>query len=172
MLQAQCPYCGVGCGTLIQVENDRIVGISPDKLHPTNKGVQCIKGLNAHEPTYRDRLTKVTEPDPDGTGSLAAPVTEYDYDAASRLTDVTDPLDRVTASPWEAATVLTNVAVEIRYWQTEGRMNHLVRNADGDDCLFVHQGQGHLFCDYGHLEFRDGDYIVLPRGTAWRRATP
>ncbi len=59
VLQAQCPYCGVGCGTLIQVENDRIVGISPDKLHPTNKGVQCIKGLNAHEPTYRDRLTKV-----------------------------------------------------------------------------------------------------------------
>ena len=59
ILQAQCPYCGVGCGTLIQVENDRIVGVSPDKLHPTNKGVQCIKGLNAHEPTYRDRLTKV-----------------------------------------------------------------------------------------------------------------
>jgi len=59
ILQAQCPYCGVGCGTLIQVENDRIVGVSPDKLHPTNKGVQCIKGLNAHEPTYKDRLTKV-----------------------------------------------------------------------------------------------------------------
>ena len=59
VLQAQCPYCGVGCGTLIQVEGDRIVGVSPDKLHPTNKGVQCIKGLNAHEPTYRDRLTKV-----------------------------------------------------------------------------------------------------------------
>ena len=59
VFQSQCPYCGVGCGTLIQVENNRIVGVSPDKLHPTNKGVQCIKGLNAHEPTYRDRLTKV-----------------------------------------------------------------------------------------------------------------
>ncbi len=59
VLQSQCPYCGVGCGTLIQVENDRIVGVAPDKLHPTNKGVQCIKGLNAQEPTYRDRLTKV-----------------------------------------------------------------------------------------------------------------
>jgi len=59
VLQAQCPYCGVGCGTLIQVEGDRIVGVTPDKMHPTNKGTQCIKGLNAHEPTYRDRLTKV-----------------------------------------------------------------------------------------------------------------
>jgi anaerobic selenocysteine-containing dehydrogenase len=58
-LLAACPYCGVGCGTLISVEGDRIVGIVPDKLHPTNKGVQCIKGLNAHEPIYRDRLTDV-----------------------------------------------------------------------------------------------------------------
>ncbi|PIR15868.1 MAG: hypothetical protein COV48_11985, partial [Elusimicrobia bacterium CG11_big_fil_rev_8_21_14_0_20_64_6] len=57
-LQAQCPYCGVGCGTLIQVEGDTIVGMVPDKLHPTNKGVQCIKGLNAQEPIYRDRIEK------------------------------------------------------------------------------------------------------------------
>ncbi|MBI4424541.1 MAG: molybdopterin-dependent oxidoreductase [Elusimicrobia bacterium] len=58
-LQAQCPYCGVGCGTLIQVEGDDIVGMVPDRLHPTNKGVQCIKGLNAQEPIYRDRLERV-----------------------------------------------------------------------------------------------------------------
>ncbi len=55
-LQAQCPYCGVGCGTMIQVQGDRIVGMVPDKMHPTNKGVQCIKGLNAQEPVYKDRL--------------------------------------------------------------------------------------------------------------------
>lgn len=58
-LQAQCPYCGVGCGTLIQTEGDKIIGMVPDKMHPTNKGVQCIKGLNANEPVYRDRLEKV-----------------------------------------------------------------------------------------------------------------
>ena len=54
-----CPYCGVGCGTLIKVENGRVVGMVPDKKHPTNRGIQCIKGLNAHEPIYIDRLTKV-----------------------------------------------------------------------------------------------------------------
>ena len=59
LLQAACPYCGVGCGTLIKVENGKVVGMVPDKKHPTNKGIQCIKGLNAHEPIYRDRLTKV-----------------------------------------------------------------------------------------------------------------
>ncbi len=57
-LQAACPYCGVGCGTLIQVENGRIVGMVPDKEHPTNKGMQCIKGLTSAEAIYVDRLTK------------------------------------------------------------------------------------------------------------------
>ena len=53
-------------------------------------------------------------------------------------------------------------------WRTEGAMPGLARNADGDEVLFVHEGSGHLFCDYGHLEIRDGDYVVLPRGTMWR----
>ena len=53
---AACPYCGVGCGTIIQVENGKIVSMRPDKDHPTNYGLQCIKGLTAAEPIYVDRL--------------------------------------------------------------------------------------------------------------------
>ncbi len=53
---AACPYCGVGCGTVIQVENGKIVSMRPDKDHPTNKGLQCIKGLTAAEPIYVDRM--------------------------------------------------------------------------------------------------------------------
>lgn len=53
---AQCPYCGVGCGTIIQAENGKIVSMRPDKDHPTNYGLQCIKGLTAAEPIYVDRM--------------------------------------------------------------------------------------------------------------------
>ena len=53
---AQCPYCGVGCGTIIQAENGKIVSMRPDKDHPTNAGLQCIKGLTAAEPMYVDRM--------------------------------------------------------------------------------------------------------------------
>ncbi len=59
LLQSACPYCGVGCGTLIKVQDGKVVGMVPDKKHPTNRGIQCIKGLNAHEPIYKDRLTRV-----------------------------------------------------------------------------------------------------------------
>ena len=57
-LLSACPYCGVGCGTKIQVEDGKIVGMVPDPLHPTNKGLQCIKGLSSNEAIYVDRLTK------------------------------------------------------------------------------------------------------------------
>ncbi|WP_171181997.1 molybdopterin oxidoreductase family protein [Ruegeria sp. HKCCD8929] len=53
---AQCPYCGVGCGTIIIAEDGKIVSMRPDKDHPTNYGLQCIKGLTAAEPMYVDRM--------------------------------------------------------------------------------------------------------------------
>ncbi len=77
-------------------------------------------------------------------------------------------LETRSASPWQATTILSNAAMRLRMWKTSGRMDQLARNADGDDCLFVHSGSGHFYCDYGHMGFRDGDYIVIPRGTAWR----
>ena len=86
-----------------------------------------------------------------------------------RMYDLTR-LNAVQSSPWHAPTVLSNAHTKIYYWRTEGAMDHLVRSADGDELLFVHAGSGELFSDYGRLTFRDGDYIVLPRGTMWRVA--
>jgi homogentisate 1,2-dioxygenase len=72
-------------------------------------------------------------------------------------------------SPWNATPVLDNPHLALRFWRVgPGRMDQLVRNADGDELLFVHAGNFELFCDFGHLSVREGDYIVLPRGTQWR----
>ena len=70
--------------------------------------------------------------------------------------------------PWQADEILANESVRVRFWRTSGAMPHLARNVDGDELLFVHSGEGVLHCDYGHLAFRDGDYVMLPRGTMWR----
>ena len=77
-------------------------------------------------------------------------------------------LNAEAASPWDAAVVLHNSHVSIRLWRAPKRMKILARNADGDDLIFVHEGAGDLFCDFGHLSFEAGDYIVIPRGTMWR----
>ena len=79
-----------------------------------------------------------------------------------------DKLNSVTGSPWDAIECMRNDAIRVRYWRSHGAMDHLVRNADGDDMLFIHMGSGDLYCDYGHLKFRDGDHILMPRGTMWR----
>ncbi|HEV7158531.1 MAG TPA: homogentisate 1,2-dioxygenase [Caulobacteraceae bacterium] len=73
-------------------------------------------------------------------------------------------------SPWEAPVVLGNDHFELRFWKLAAPMPALARDADGDLLLFVHQGGGALFCDYGHLAFEAGDYVYLPRGTMWRLA--
>jgi homogentisate 1,2-dioxygenase len=72
------------------------------------------------------------------------------------------------ATPWNARELMGNAHVKIRVWEMAESMEQLARNADGDDLLFVHSGSGHLFCDYGHLEVSEGDYIMLPRSTTWR----
>ena len=71
-------------------------------------------------------------------------------------------------SPWTAPAILGNAALRMGYWQLSESMPDLVRNADGDELLFVHAGSGDLYCDYGHLAIESGDYVVLPRGTMWR----
>jgi len=42
------------------------------------------------------------------------------------------------------------------------------KNADADEVIFIHEGSGKLKTQYGHLPFRYGDYIVVPRGTIYQ----
>jgi assimilatory nitrate reductase catalytic subunit len=44
-----CCYCGVGCGVEARVENNAIVSVKGDELHPANYGRLCVKGSSLHE---------------------------------------------------------------------------------------------------------------------------
>jgi homogentisate 1,2-dioxygenase len=80
-------------------------------------------------------------------------------------------LDKIATgatSPWKAAPVLSNASLKLRYWRCDRSMDHLARNADGDELLFLHRGSAEIFCDYGHLSLSAGDYLMLPRSTMWR----
>lgn len=71
-------------------------------------------------------------------------------------------------SPWSVPDLLHNAHCKMRTWRLNAPMDYLVRNADGDELLFIHEGSAELYCDYGHLTLRDGDYVVIPRSTMWR----
>lgn len=44
-----CPYCGCGCGMILEVLDGELIGILPNKSNPVNEGKLCIKGWNAHD---------------------------------------------------------------------------------------------------------------------------
>ncbi|MBS0543700.1 MAG: molybdopterin-dependent oxidoreductase, partial [Proteobacteria bacterium] len=46
--RATCPYCGVGCGVLIEHDGQRISGVRGDPAHPANFGRLCTKGATLH----------------------------------------------------------------------------------------------------------------------------
>ncbi len=46
--RSTCPYCGVGCGVIIESSGARITGVRGDPKHPANFGRLCSKGSTLH----------------------------------------------------------------------------------------------------------------------------
>jgi homogentisate 1,2-dioxygenase len=66
--------------------------------------------------------------------------------------------------------VLGNADVALHTATLTAPMPYLYRNADGDELLFIHEGAGRIETDFGPLAYEPGDYLLVPRGTAWRLA--
>jgi len=55
-----CPYCAVGCGTLVHVANGQIVNIEGNPDSPINQGTLCPKGAATYQLHINpNRQTKV-----------------------------------------------------------------------------------------------------------------
>ena len=46
--RSTCPYCGTGCGVIIEHDEARITGVRGDPAHPANFGRLCSKGASLH----------------------------------------------------------------------------------------------------------------------------
>ena len=46
--RSTCPYCGVGCGVIIESQGAQITGVRGDPDHPANRGRLCTKGSTLH----------------------------------------------------------------------------------------------------------------------------
>src|ERR1700758_2864471 len=73
--RSTCPYCAVGCGTLIYTIGDRaknvtaqVVHVEGDPDHPTNRGTLCPKGSSLQQEIMNERrLLKPQVRRPGGT---------------------------------------------------------------------------------------------------------
>ncbi len=46
--------------------------------------------------------------------------------------------------------------------------DYFYRNSDADEMLFIHEGSGTLRTMYGNLNFKYGDYLIIPKGTTYQ----
>lgn len=95
--RATCPYCGTGCGVLIETratpEGRKIIHVQGDPDHPANFGRLCTKGSTLHL-TARDAVTqqaRLLTPMKRAQRGQAAQATSWDAaldEAADRLADI------------------------------------------------------------------------------------
>jgi sulfite reductase (NADPH) flavoprotein alpha-component len=87
-VKSVCPYCGVGCGIVLEVEGGRIAKVSGDKTHPANKGRLCTKGQTCHVPLSEGRLATAYLRLRETTEQKPVPMREAIAETARRLRDV------------------------------------------------------------------------------------
>ncbi|MGF6721154.1 sulfite reductase (NADPH) flavoprotein alpha-component [Paraburkholderia sp. GAS41] len=86
-----CPYCGVGCGMVLQVEGGQVVKISGDKEHPANFGRLCTKGSSAHVALRKSgRLDSAFERRERNSDPIPLPIDQVIADTGRRLRALLD----------------------------------------------------------------------------------
>ncbi|WP_243652763.1 bifunctional nitrate reductase/sulfite reductase flavoprotein subunit alpha [Novosphingobium sp. PhB165] len=90
-VKSVCPYCGVGCGIVMDVADGRIVKVTGDKSHPTNFGRLCTKGSSCNVPvTAPGRADAAYFRIAGGTDQGIIPMTEAINRTASGLRAIID----------------------------------------------------------------------------------
>lgn len=47
-------------------------------------------------------------------------------------------------------------------------MDYFYKNAEADELLYIHDGEGFLYSQFGKLTIKKGDYVVIPRTTIYK----
>lgn len=51
---------------------------------------------------------------------------------------------------------------------TSRKMAYYYKNGQADEVIFIHDGTGYLYSQFGKLRIKQGDYVVIPRTTIYR----
>ena len=51
---------------------------------------------------------------------------------------------------------------------TNKEEDYFYKNTDGDEIIFIHKGSGTLRTFIGNIKFKEGDYLVVPRGMIYK----
>jgi assimilatory nitrate reductase catalytic subunit len=83
--RSTCPYCGVGCGVIIESRGNQITGVRGDPDHPANFGRLCTKGSSLHLTASADITAQARLLYPMQRSQRGAPAQGTDWDSALDL---------------------------------------------------------------------------------------
>ena len=83
--RSTCPYCGVGCGVIIESKGSQITGVRGDPDHPANFGRLCTKGSSLHLTASADITAQARLLYPMRRSQRGAPPQRTDWDSALDL---------------------------------------------------------------------------------------
>jgi homogentisate 1,2-dioxygenase len=128
------------------------VGI-PDGLHEEEHGREGFAGPSSH--LYR------THP-PTGWSRIEGPLRPRAFQCSGL------PTSDQRAADGRPAAILESGDARVFICRRTETMPYFLRNADGDEIIFVHGGRGTWETDYGVVTYEPGDYLVVPKGTTYR----
>ena len=111
--KSTCPYCGVGCGVIIESDGNQITGVRGDPDHPANFGRLCTKGSTLHL-TASSAITRQTR--------LLQPLRRFNRQG--------DRHEKPQAIAWDAALDLA-----------AGKFNQVIQDHGADAVGFYISGQ-------------------------------
>jgi sulfite reductase (NADPH) flavoprotein alpha-component len=90
-LKSVCPYCGVGCGLVLETDGKKILKVSGDKNHPSNFGRLCTKGsTSAQALTHPGRMDAAFVRDRRDRDPVRTPIDRAIAATAERLKSILD----------------------------------------------------------------------------------
>ena len=109
------------------------------------------------------RVQKVSEAPPVGP-----PVVSQDVTLRHRLLRTGEGITPGADERDGRVLLFFNSDIKLSVSEFGAETGRLVRNGGADELHFVHHGSGRLESTFGVLEYREGDYVLVPRGTTHR----
>jgi assimilatory nitrate reductase catalytic subunit len=162
-----CPYCGVGCGVIASVSEQKLIAVEGDPEHPANHGRLCVKGSTLVDTQGHE--TRLLHPVVDGD--------EVDWDTA--LAEVADRFQRVIEQhgPDSVAFYLSGQLLTEDYYVANKLMKGFIGSANVDtnsrlcmaSAVAAHKrafGEDIVCCDYHDLDVADL-IVLVGSNAAW-----
>jgi len=98
-IRTTCPYCGVGCGVLANIDKEGVVSVTGDPDHPANFGKLCSKGSALAQTLGTERrLTQPYYQDKQRSMAKGQPTDTQPGEWESVLDDIASRLNNVIAT--------------------------------------------------------------------------